>query len=205
MSDQLIDLKNKWQDAKNGNQGQSISINEIIALSKNKMKSAVNMHIKNIAILTVTLLGISAFFRYVAPFKETISQVGVLLMVGGLLLRITIELYSIYLSLKVDMGDTATNTNSSSLLFYQFRKRIHGPVTSIIIIAYTVGFYMLTPEFSLHLSMSMMILIDASYLVGAGIVAYFVRKGIRNEMGHLKELLELQNDITEENNQRTKA
>lgn len=198
MSNQLNDLKDRWEDAKSGNQGQSMSMNEIIDLSKKKMKSAVNMHIGNIAILTITLLGISAFFKYVAPFKETISQIGILLMVGGLILRIAIEFYSIFLSSKINLGDTTTKTNSSSLLFYQFRKRINGPVTVIIIIAYTVGFYMLTPEFSLYFTTPMMVLIDASYLIGAVIVAYSIRKGIRNEMGHLNDLLELQNDINED-------
>lgn len=198
MSNQLNDLKNRWQDAKDSNQSQSLNFNEIIALSKKKLKNAVSIHIKNIVILTVTLLGISAFFKYVAPFKETFSQVGVLLMVGSLILRIAIELYSIYLSSKINMIDSAATNSNSSLRFYQFRKKIHGSVMAIIITAYTIGFYMLTPEFSLYFSLPMMILIDVSYLVGAIIVAYFIRMGIRNEMGHLTELLELQNDITME-------
>ena len=198
MSNQLNSLKNRWQDAKDGNQSQSVNLNEIISLSKKKMKSSVNMHIKNITILMVTLLGISAFFQYMAPVKETISQIGALLMIGGLILRIFIELYSIYLSSKINMIDSATKNNNSSLQFYQFRKKIHGPVMTIIIIAYTIGFYMLTPEFSLYFSLPMMILIDVSYIVGAVIVAYFIRMGIRNEMNYLNELLELQNDIKEE-------
>lgn len=197
MSNQLNDLKNRWQDAKDGNQSQSMSLNEIIALSKKKMKSAVNIHIMNIIILIVTLLGISAFFKYVAPFKETVSQIGMLLMVVGLIMRIAIELYSIYRASKINIDHSATNYSDASLMFYQFRKRIHGPVMASILIAYTLGFYMLTPEFSLYLSLQMMILIHVSFLIGAFIVAYSIRKGIRTEMGHLTALLELQNDIIE--------
>ncbi|MBX2841456.1 MAG: hypothetical protein KTR26_06765 [Flammeovirgaceae bacterium] len=195
MDNELSDMKNMWQKAKDDNQGPPTDINEIKALSKKKVRSTVNMHVKNIAILLITLIGISAFFKFVAPLKETISHIGIMLMIGGLILRILIELFSIYLSTKIDMGSTATGTTRSSLMFHRFRKRIHGSVTFIILIAYTIGFYMLTPEFSQYFNLSMIILIDASYILGAIIVGFFIRKGIRNEMNYLNELVTLEKEI----------
>lgn len=194
MSDQITELKNKWQSAKEST-SQSTSFDEIIELSKKKMKSAVNAQIGNILVLTITLLGLLAFFKYVAPFQETISKVGTSLMVGGLIMRILIELYSIYRSSKINMGHSASNYSDASLQYYQFRRRIHGPVMALILVSYTVGFYLLNPEFSLYLSFEMMIFINVGYLVGAVIVGYSIRKAIRHEMDHLKELLDLQHDM----------
>lgn len=202
MSDQIAQLKNKWQNAKKDNLGQPKNLHGIIELSKKKMRSSVNVQIGNVLILTVTLLGLLAFFKYVAPFKETISHIGVSLMVGGLIVRILVELYSIYRSSKINIGNSANNYSDASTKYYQFRKRIHSSVMTVILVGYTLGFYLLNPEFSEYLSIEMMILINVGYLIGAVIVAYSIRKAIHTEMGHLKELQNLQNDIVEK---KTKA
>lgn len=197
MSDQISELKNKWQNAKENSRDQSKGLSELLELSKKKMKSAVKIQIGNIFVLAITLLGLLLFFKYVAPFNETMSHIGVLLMVGGLVVRIAIEIYSIYRSSRINIGQSTADFSDASLLYYHFRRRIHGPVMAIILIAYTVGFYLLNPEFSIYLSFEMMIFINVAYLVGAVIVAVSIRKAILGELGHLKELLDLQNDIVE--------
>ncbi|WP_436516984.1 hypothetical protein [Ekhidna sp. To15] len=191
MSDLLDSLKNKWQAAKSSTKEQRPDTKELIQLARNKMKGAVNMHIGNIAVLALTLVGISAFFIYVAQFQNTLSHFGILLMLGGLALRIAIEGYSIYLSKQVDLSQAAATANDSSLRFYSYRKRIHGPVTVAILIAYTVGFYMLTPEFSDYFTTNQVILLDLSYLGAAVIFIYSIRKAIKKEMSLLDELNEL--------------
>lgn len=195
--DDLSELKNLWQESKVDISDISHNFNDVIAKSKEKIKNIIGLHIKTLAILTFTLVGISAFFIYVAPFQALISRVGIFLMTGGLMLRIFIECYSMYQSSKVDMGASAVNMNQSLLRFSKFRKRILGQVTFAILIAYTIGFYLLTPEFSLYISVPFLVLIDASYLLGAVIVGYFIRRGIRDEIGLLAELTELQKTIVE--------
>ncbi|MEQ8237918.1 MAG: hypothetical protein RIA69_01830 [Cyclobacteriaceae bacterium] len=195
MTDDLNDLKNKWQGAKKSQSSQSMDVQEIMTLSKKKMKSAIVMHLKNIIILSITLVVLFLFFKYVAPLQEVLSQIGIALMIGGLVVRILIEFYSIYLSYQIDMSDTAMQNSNSSLEFFKFRKTIHGSVMYTILGLYTLGFYALTPEFSLYFSTIMMVLIDGSYLVIAVIVGYFINVGIKKEMKYLQELLTIQNDL----------
>ncbi len=197
MSDQIDNLKNIWNDAKSKNYGQSEDTNRIIGIAEKKLKSTIKMQISTIVILLITFVGISAFFIYIARFNRILSLIGTGLMVGGLALRIIIELFSIYLSRKVDLSESALNTNNASLSYVKFRKRINGPVTIVIIILYTIGFYMLTPEFSTYFSTPILVLIDLSYIVGAVIFTYFVRKTIIKEMLTLNDILRIQKDITE--------
>lgn len=198
MSDQIDNLKNIWQDAKNKDYGQSRDTDQIINIAEKKMKSTVKMQVSTIIILVITLVGILSFFIYVAKFNQTLSHIGSGIMVGGLALRIIIELFSIHLSKKVNMSESALKTNNTSLSYIQFRKRINGPVTILIIVLYTIGFYLLTPEFSLYFSSLVLIMIDLSYILGAVIFTWFVRKAIKNEMSILNEILRIQNDITKE-------
>ena len=146
----------------------------------------------------ITLVGISAYFNYVAKFNQTISHIGTGLMLGGLVLRIIIELFSIYLSANIDLSETAMKTNNASLTYFRFRKRINGPVTIAIIVLYTIGFYMLTPEFSLYFRTPLLIMIDLSYIVGAVIFTWFIRNAIKKEMNILNEVFRIQKDITNE-------
>ncbi|MEO9485134.1 MAG: hypothetical protein ABJG47_16860 [Ekhidna sp.] len=195
MSDPIDSLKNKWDAVKSTPSEPKISSKELISLAKKKMKSAVMMHVGNIGVLAITLIGISAFFIYVAPLKNTLSHIGIFLMVGGLAIRIIIECYSIYRSSHVDVSESVAIANDTSLQFYNYRKRIHGPITVVILIAYTIGFYLLTPEFSDYFTTIQVILMDVSYLGAAAIFIYSIRKAIQKEMKLLDELKLLQNEF----------
>lgn len=196
MSDPLDRLKDKWHDAKSTQKHEPLSSQALVMLAKKKMKSTVNLHIGNIAVLTFTLIGLSAFFIFVAPFNNTLSHIGILLMLGGLALRIIIECYSIYKSRQINLSDSAANNHRSTVSFHAYRKRIHGSVTVAILVAYTVGFYVLTPEFLDYFSVNKVILMDISYLGAASIFIYSIRKAIQSEMKLLDELKELSNEFT---------
>lgn len=195
MSNTFDDLKNKWQDAKKEHPKQSINTEELISLSQKKMRQILNMHLRNIAVLVLTLIGISAFFVYVANFQQTLSHIGMALMLGGLVIRIAIEVYSIFRSRKIDISQSATSVNEQYLDFHNYRKRIHGTTTLVILLAYSIGFYLLMPEFSLYFSQTMIILLCLSYLVAAAIFGYSIKTAIRKEMNYLKELLEVREEI----------
>ena len=66
-----------------------------------------------------------------------------------------------------------------------------------ILIAYTVGFYVLTPEFADYLTTTQVILMDTSYLLAAAIFGFSIRKAIKDEMRILDELKGLQEEIVE--------
>jgi len=195
MSDSIENLKNSWQAAKKDHQQRPSNTDHLIDLAKAKMKSAVYMHIKNIAVLILTLAGLVAFFIYVAPFEHILSHLGIALMLGGLLIRILIEGYSIHLSSKIDISASVSDVNQQYLDFYAYRKHIHGVITISILIAYSVGFYMLIPEFSLYFSQSIIILLCLSYPLAAVLFGFFIRKGIRGEMRFLDELIDVREAI----------
>lgn len=195
MSNTFDNLKNKWQHAKKEQPRQSVNTEELIQLSQKKMRQVLNMHLGNIAVLVLTLIGISAFFVYVANFQQTLSHIGMVLMLGGLVIRIAIEIYSIFRSRQIDISQSATSVNQQYLDFHNYRKRIHGTTTLVILLAYSIGFYLLIPEFSLYFSQTMIILLCLSYLVAAAIFGYSIKTAIRREMNYLKELLEVREEI----------
>jgi len=195
MDNQIDDLKNMWKNAKNKDYGQSLAPTQIITIAKQKMKSTINLQIGTIITLIITVLGISSFFIYVAKFEQLISHIGIALMIGGLVLRIIIELFSISFSTRINLSESAVKTNKVSLNYHQFRKRINGSVTIVILVLYTIGFYLLTPEFSLYFSTGVLILIDLSYILAAIIFTWFIRKTIKKEMKILNEILHIQNEL----------
>ena len=197
MSERSNDINQLWQDAKKAAQKSTLSTADLILQANKKKKLSQNFHVVNILILSIVLVGICAFFYYVANFQQTISHIGVGLMTGGLAVRIFIEFISMIIFKRIDLTDTASETNQKTMRFYAFRRRIHGPVTIIIVLAYTMGFFLLTPEFSLYFSTPMMVLIDGSYIIGAVILTWQIRKGIVNEIKTLNELVSLRNNLTD--------
>ena len=146
----------------------------------------------------ITLIAISLFFYYVAPVKETLSRIGAGLMILGLEFRILIEIISIYKAKQIKSHDKTLKTTENTIKFHQFRKTIHGVIAPIIIGLYTVGFYMITPEFSLYMSFWNLVLIDVSYVVIGIILFIVIRKSVKEEMQKLTEIMKLKNEITEQ-------
>ena len=188
-------LKNLWAESKNAQIPPSSDLEVIITTAQQKMKSTVRSQWSTIIILAVALVIISAFFRYEAQFKQTISHIGIGLMLGGLVLRILLELISIFLSGKINLTETALKSNDASMSYFRFRKIMNGPVTISIVILYSIGFYMLTPEFSLYFTIPMMVLIDVSYILAAAIFTWSIRIAVKREMTLLYEIVRIQEDI----------
>ncbi len=189
-------LQREWQKNKDDIKRDTTSMNDLFFLIQKKKKASVQFQYGNAIVLLVTLLVISAFFYYVAPVKEILSRIGAGFMIFGLLLRIIIEIVSIIKSKKIDIKNNVLETSENTITYYKFRKKIHGPITIIILVLYTIGFYMITPEFSLYFTTWQMILIDVSYVVGACVFIPIIRKSIRREIQNLLDIVDLKNRIT---------
>lgn len=197
MKTEMNDLKNKWKDAERTLESNPHVIEQLIARAKAKKKSSLYFHYGNIAVLALTLIVIVIFFYFIFPFQDRLSKSGVALMVVGLAVRILIEIFSSIKSQKIDLSNTALKATVDTEEFYSFRRKIHGPVTLIIVGIYTIGFYMLTPEYSRHFDLLSLILIDVSYIVGAVFLIWQIGKGIKKEMKQLSEIIELRKEIAE--------
>ena len=189
------ELTNLWKQAKQQNAPTPSAADALAKKARATVRHTRNFHLGNVAILLAVVVGLLAFFYYVAPLQTTLSHIGIGLMIGGLLVRIAVELHSVARSARIDLGANAVRATDDALSFYQFRKRIHGPITITIVLLYSLGFYMLTPEFSHYFSLPWMILIDGSYLIGAVILILLIRQGIRKEMSALAELIDIKEDM----------
>ena len=118
-------------------------------------------------------------------------------MISGLVFRIFIEVISIYKARQINNLDNTLKTTENTINFHQFRKTIHIVIAPIIIVLYTIGFYMITPEFSLYIEYWNLVLIDISYLIIGIILFIVIRKGVKKEMQKLTDIMELKNDIIE--------
>lgn len=198
MNHESDNLKNLWQKARKDDKVEPSDAGKIVAMAKQQIRNSIKLQLSTIIILIMVAVGLVAFFMYVSKFQHTLSHIGEGLMIGGLVVRIIIELISIHRSANIDLSKTALSTSNESLAYTKFRNQINGPVTITILILYTIGFYMLTPEFSLYFSTPVMILIDLSYIIAAAIFTLSIRNSIKKETKILNEILRIRNDITGE-------
>ena len=197
MNNDFEELQNKWKSSKNSIDTPTGRFDILDKRIKKKEKENYFFYYGTITILLITLIGISSFFYYVAPVKEILSRIGAGLMIIGLIFRITIEIVSIYKEKQIKSHDKALETTENIIKFHKFRKTIHSVVAPIVIGLYTIGFYMITPEFSLYISFRYMVLIDVSYVVIGIILFIVIRKSVREEMKKLSEIVKLRDDIVE--------
>ncbi len=195
MNDIIDSLQQKWEDDKKSNIPNSDEMNEVVKKIASKKRENLFFHYGNILILSLVLIGISLFFWFVAPVEETLSRIGAGLMIVGLIVRIVIEAFSIGKSKKIDVEVSSLEHTERAIEFHRFRKFVHSWVTIIIVGLYTLGFYLISPEFSKYISFWFMILIDVSYVFIAIILIIIIRKAIIKEMKTLDEIIELKKEI----------
>jgi len=197
MDSEFNKLQNNWKSNKKEIELSNDSLDILYSKIKRKEKENYFFYYGTITILSITLIAISLFFYYVAPVKETLSRIGVGLMISGLLFRILVEIISIYKAKQINNIDNTLKIMKNTINFHQFRKTIHKVIAPMIIILYTIGFYLITPEFSLYIEFWNLVLIDISYVIIGIILFIVIRKGVRKEMQKLTDIMELKNDIIE--------
>ncbi|MCC6835058.1 MAG: hypothetical protein IT213_08720 [Cytophagales bacterium] len=193
---EMDDISSLWQQAKASSQAQpKSSIAGLMQAAEARKKNALSAHFGNAAILLVTVAILVFYFYYLYYFEDVLSKVGYNVMIGGLVIRIMIEGYSVWRSRKVKISDTVRESVQNSISFLKFRKYVHGPVTLFILVTYFIGFYLLTPEFNRYFSTFWMIMIDISAFVAAIILTYYIRKGIKQEIQDLEKIVEIQSHL----------
>ncbi|HCY00515.1 MAG TPA: hypothetical protein DG754_10285 [Bacteroidales bacterium] len=197
MSSNFEELKSNWENSKKSIGTQTANFDDLYKMIKSKERANYFFYYGTITTLFITFIVISFFFYYVAPVRETLSRIGAGLMVLGLLFRILIEIISVYKAKRINNLDSTLKTAENTINFHQFRKSIHQIVSPIIIGLYTIGFYMITPEFSLHMKFSSIVLINISYLVIGVFLFIVIRKGVKKEMRKLTDIMNLRNELIE--------
>ncbi len=194
MQTDFNDIQKLWKQEQNDNIKASNAA-YIIKMAERKRKKNTRTQWGNIFVLLVFTIILSSYFLFVAHFQFNTSKAGEFLMIGSLLLRIMIEVGSLVFSGRIDISEDALKSNNSFLTYFNFRKKIHGPVTVAIVILYSIGFYLLSPEFSNWFPLWLLVLIDVSYLAAAFIFGYFIRSAIGRELKTLNEIRRFREDL----------
>ncbi len=195
MNSEFSDLQNAWQAQIKERNVERPNFQQLVAEIENKNKKGLSFHYWTVLILTVTIIGLVSFFYFIAPVQEIMSRIGIGFMTIGLALRVAIEIGSALRSAKINNLDTALKSTKATLAFYAFREKVHGALTHIIFVLYIVGFYLISPEFSLYFSLGQMILMDVSFLIIIAFIYIFMRKGIQKEMKMLGDVVALKKEI----------
>ncbi|MCG8411542.1 MAG: hypothetical protein MI739_09690 [Bacteroidales bacterium] len=192
MSKDFEDLQKMW-DAEKSQIALRDCKQEIMQINSNKDKS-VFFHYKNIVILSVILVFVILFLKCLGLDFYS-SKIGAMCMFGGLVLRIAIEILSVMKARRIDFTRKVLDTIQKTREFYSFRRKVHIPITIAIITIYSIGFFLLTPEFLQWFSKPMVLFIDISFLVIAFILIKNIRKPVRQELLDLEKIIQLQNEI----------
>lgn len=199
MNEDFSTLKGNWDSLKDKIDLPSASAVENIEQKiKTKERENYFFYFGTIIILSITLIGIVLFFIYVAPVQEIMSKMGCWLMILGLLFRILIEAISITKAKRIIKLDNTLNNLANLIKFHQFRKIIHNTISPIILTAYTIGFFIITPEFSKYIEFWYLTLICISYFVAGIIIFSVIRKSVKKEMKKIDEILSLKKELTEQ-------
>jgi Ca2+/H+ antiporter len=198
MSNHFSELEDAWNQSKKELQSSPTNLEGIYEKIRAHKKENFQFYYGTIIILSLTLIIILCFFYFVAPVEELLSRIGAGFMLGGLIVRILFEIISINKAKKIHVLDNSLEAVDNAINFYQFRKKIHGIVAPVIITLYTIGFYLLTPEFLVYMDTSRVVLFDISYLFIAVFLFFQIRKGVRKEMETVKKTVALRKSLTRE-------
>lgn len=197
MNKEFTILQNAWKKSKEIIQNSDKDIYVLYEKTNQIRRQNFRFYYGNIIILTITLIGILSFFYFVAPIQFWLSHLGALLMSFGLLFRIIIEIISTIKAKSIRLDDSVVDAIESTIVFYKYRRKIHSTIMPIVLVFYTIGFYLVTPEFLLYLPLKMVILYDILYLVFMTFLLILIRKGIRKEMRNLGRTINLKKSITQ--------
>ncbi len=193
MDNDMNDLIRRWKQDRSG-APLAAPVDELIKAANAKKKSTLSFQYGNIVVLSIVVIVVGAFFLYYTPFEDTLSRIGTALMIGGLLVRIGLEIHNVIRFRAIRSDDTALEATTRTLAFYRLRKVIHGPVTIGIVAVYTIGLGMLTPEFRRHIG-DIIFLFDGLYAISAVFLIWQIGKGIRKEMKDLEEIIAIRKQM----------
>lgn len=170
---------------------------QLISEAQRLNKESIKFQWSTLLILGSSFLMMCYFLLFYFDFRETLSHVGVAIMLGFFLLRIVLEAFSILEGRKKEATDSATESLEKEKKYLELRLRIHGFYTFLTLSAYTLGFLLLLPEFSKYISSFWMAALVCSYFIPGIILTLLIRKNVQKELRELRTVVELRRRILE--------
>lgn len=179
------DIKSQWENMahiKAPKQGAEIIIKKANQLKRGQKITSI--------VLGVTVAILVFFFFYVSAYLEFKAAIALILMIGGLVLRIGIEFKSINALKHINYSQKAHSFKDMLVQYYKKRFRTHYMVTPIILLCYVIGFLMLMPFFKASLSNGFYTYIKISGFVIISIGVVLIYKQIQKELSSIKQLMD---------------
>ncbi|MCA6078368.1 hypothetical protein [Fulvivirga sedimenti] len=195
MNNPFEELQSSWNKSRQEINTDQQKIDLLISSARSKQKSNLYFYYGNIAILAVTVLVLIVVWQLWMPFREQLSKIGIGVMIGSLVLRIIVEVFSTLKSRKINLLDTAVDSNEERISYYQFRKAVHGPVTITLITTYLIGLLMIMPELNMYISTSLLVIFMAAFILSGLFIIYKVRQSIKQEMENLQFFMTIEQEL----------
>ncbi|TDK50613.1 hypothetical protein [Algoriphagus formosus] len=170
---------------------------ELIKEAKRLNKESYKFQRSTLLILGSTFLMMCYFLLFYFGFRDTVSHIGVGVMLGCFFLRIMLEAYSMFQSKKKDAGQAAIENLETEKKYLHLRLRIHGFWTYLTLGGYTLGFMLLLPEFSLYINSFWMAALVCSYFIPGIILTLLIRRNVLKEIRELRSVVEIKAKLLE--------
>lgn len=170
---------------------------DLIKEAKRLNRESYKFQRSTLLILGSTFLMMCYFLLFYFGFRDTVSHIGVGVMLGCFFLRIMLEAYSMFQSKKKDAGQAAIENLETEKKYLQLRLRIHGFWTYLTLGGYTLGFMLLLPEFSLYISSFWMAALVCSYFIPGIILTLLIRRNVLKEIRELRSVVEIKAKLLE--------
>lgn len=142
------------------------------------------------AVLIATILILGIFFIYISGYNNLKVSLALMLMVGSLIVRIGIEVFSIKKLQSLNFDLDTLKFRQVLIKYYRKRRIVHYIITPLIIAVYVFGFLILMPLFKEALSSGfyLYIQISGSLVLVIGIVLIGLQ--IQKELKLLRDLMD---------------
>lgn len=186
-------IQNLWNEQKT--EDSLVSSREIIEKAEKNALVVRKGHIWSMRILSLILSVLILYFLWIGIYEFNLFTVGLGLMVGLLMVRIAIEIFSSREFKKIKPDRSLKEYSQSVVRFYKRRKIIHYIITPVIYAGYFAGFVMLLPALKTSLTRGFYYYIIISGIAVFIGLAVFILKQIEKELNLLRYLNKLQNNL----------
>ena len=183
-------LKSGWQNSATGIPSPPPT-RQLIEEANRLQQESFKFQRSTLLTLSSTFLMMCYFLLFYFGFRDTLSHLGVGLMLAFFLARILLEAYSLAQGRKKQLSESALSNLENEKNFLQLRLWIHGAGTYLTLGAYTLGFLLLLPEFSKYISAFWRAAFVCSYFIPGIILTLLIRKNVQKEIRELRRVVEL--------------
>lgn len=153
-----------------------------------KAKKQRNSQYISISVMSLTGIVLIIYAFYYAFSQWNTFNLGLILMISSLLLRIILEFYSLYRKEKQLISMSQKSYHTYLKKYYKTRQMINFVITPICILVYVFGFYLLLPYFKNYFSKGFYTYILISGFLSLVFIIAIIIKSTIKEQNFLRQL-----------------